>query len=71
MERIVLLATEPKDVVLDCFAGSGSTLVACKLHGRSFIGIEQSPEYCAISKARLSSHPIPIMLEKKRSLLTT
>lgn len=55
MERIVLLATNPSNLVLDCFSGSGSTLVACKMHGRSYVGIEQSPEYCAISKARLGS----------------
>ncbi len=53
MERLVLLATNPNDIVLDCFAGSGSTLLACKKNGRSFVGIEQSPEYCAISEARL------------------
>lgn len=53
MERLVLLATQPGDLVLDCFAGSGSTLVACKKNNRSFVGIEQSSEYCAISHERL------------------
>jgi len=54
MERIVLLATSPGDAVLDCFAGSGSTLVACQKHCRNFVGIEQNEEYCSIAKARLS-----------------
>jgi site-specific DNA-methyltransferase (adenine-specific) len=54
MERIVQLATSPGDLVLDCFAGSGSTLVACKQNDRGFVGIEQSEEYCAIARARLN-----------------
>ncbi|MCA9506976.1 MAG: site-specific DNA-methyltransferase [Myxococcales bacterium] len=53
MERLVLLATNPKDFVLDCFAGSGSTLVACKKNQRRFLGIEKNSEYCSISSARL------------------
>lgn len=53
MERLVQLATNPGDLVLDCFAGSGSTLVACKENERAFVGIEQSEEYCAIARARL------------------
>jgi site-specific DNA-methyltransferase (adenine-specific) len=54
MERIILLATSPNDLVLDCFAGSGSTLVACQRHGRGFVGLEQSEEYCAIARSRLA-----------------
>jgi len=54
MERIVLLATKPSDIVLDCFAGSGSTLVACKKSGRSYVGIEQNEDYCSIAKLRLT-----------------
>ncbi|HXW60846.1 MAG TPA: site-specific DNA-methyltransferase, partial [Myxococcota bacterium] len=56
MERIVQLATSPGDLVLDCFAGSGSTLVACKQNDRGFVGIEQSEEYCGIARARLNMH---------------
>jgi site-specific DNA-methyltransferase (adenine-specific) len=53
MERIILASTNPNDIVLDCFSGSGSTLVACKKLGRNFIGIEQENDYCKIAKARL------------------
>lgn len=53
MERIVLAATNPTDLVLDCFSGSGSTLVACKKLGRSFVGIEQDESYCHIAQGRL------------------
>ena len=38
--------------VLDCFAGSGSTLVAAIQTGRNAIGIEMEPDYCKIAEAR-------------------
>jgi site-specific DNA-methyltransferase (adenine-specific) len=39
-ERVILLATNPGDVVLDCFAGGGSTLHAAEQHGRNWIGVD-------------------------------
>lgn len=54
MERIVSSATDPGDLVLDAFCGTGSTLVACKKLGRDFVGIEQDKRYCEIANARLS-----------------
>lgn len=56
MERMVLSATKPTDLVLDCFCGSGSTLVAAMANGRSFIGIEKSREYCDIAVNRVRAH---------------
>ena len=40
-------------LVLDPFAGSGTTGVACIESGRRFVGIEESAEYCALAEARL------------------
>jgi adenine-specific DNA-methyltransferase len=40
MERIISIATEPGELVLDCFAGSGSTLTAAHKLGRRWVGIE-------------------------------
>jgi len=45
MEWLVKTYTNAGDVVIDPFMGSGTTGVACALHGRRFIGIEKEPEY--------------------------
>lgn len=52
MQQLVTCAPEG-GLVLDCFAGSGTTGVACAQTGRRFLGIEQSAEYCAIAEGRL------------------
>ena len=41
-------ASEYGDIVLDCFGGSGSTLMAAQECGRSARVIEISPEYCDV-----------------------
>ena len=51
--RCIQLYSYKNDVVLDPFAGSGTTCVAAKQDGRHFIGYEISPEYCALAEARL------------------
>jgi methylase of polypeptide subunit release factors len=40
--------------ILDPFCGSGTTLVAARKLGRHFLGMEISPEYCAIARKRLA-----------------
>lgn len=46
--------SNPGDIVLDCFAGTGTTAHACKLTGRSFIVIEKELEYIKIIENRLN-----------------
>jgi DNA modification methylase len=52
MAWLVRLVTPPGGVVLDPFAGSGSTLVAARREGFGFIGIEREAEYIEIAEAR-------------------
>ena len=53
LERLVLACTNPKDLVLDPFCGSGTTGVAAVKNHRRFIGIDLSAEYVKLSKSRL------------------
>lgn len=43
LERIILASSSPGDLVLDAFAGSGTTLDAALKHGRRCIGMDESP----------------------------
>ena len=52
--RHLLHTTQPNDIVLDCFSGSGTTCVAAKELGRRFIGIEIDERYHKISVDRLN-----------------
>lgn len=53
MERLVLAGTNTGDCVVDCFAGSGSTLLACDRLERNWVGIEQDNAYCDIAHKRI------------------
>jgi hypothetical protein len=53
MRWLVRLICPPGGVVLDPFAGSGSTGVACSAERMRFIGFELDPEYAAIARARI------------------
>lgn len=53
MRDLVNLVSLPGELVVDCFAGSGTTGVAACTLGRHFLGWELSPEYHAIALRRL------------------
>lgn len=53
VEPIVLCASEPGDLVVDPFNGSGTTGVAALRHGRRYIGIEQSDRFAELARLRL------------------
>jgi site-specific DNA-methyltransferase (adenine-specific) len=53
LERIVRLASEPGDLVIDPCCGSGTTLVAARLLGRRALGIDSSEQAIALSRERL------------------
>lgn len=48
--------TQPGQLVLDPFAGSGSTLVAAAIAGRRYLGIELERQYCEVARRRLAHH---------------
>lgn len=54
LEYLIKTYTSEEDTLLDCFAGSGSTLVAAKNLNRQFIGIEKEKEYYDICVKRLN-----------------
>lgn len=54
--RCIQLYTYKNDVVLDPFAGSGTSCLAAAQDGRHFIGYEISPEYCRLAEQRLRSN---------------
>lgn len=54
LERIVKVHTEPGDVVLDFFAGSGTTGEAAAKHGRGFVLVDDNEDAIAIMKKRLA-----------------
>jgi len=55
IRKLVLLSTDESDVVLDPFAGSGTTAVAAAELGRQWVGIERKPRYCRMAAHRLAS----------------
>ena len=59
--------TDPGDLVLDPFCGSGTTGVACLRLGRRFIGIEKKPEWAELARDRLRAEEANSTLHALRS----
>ena len=55
LDRIIRTSSNRGDVVLDCYAGSGTTLIEAAKLGRSFIGMDSSPAAQKVMKQRLKS----------------
>ncbi len=66
MVELISDFTDPDDIILDPFAGSGTTGVACLRLGRRFIGIEKSPEYARIATERLAAEENGLSLRDVR-----
>jgi len=55
LERLILATTDPGDLVLDPYMGSGTTIAVARRLGRIGIGIDSSPEAVRVASARLAS----------------
>lgn len=52
-DRVLRLFSYEGDVILDPFAGSGTTCLAAVLSGRKYVGYDIEPAYCALAKKRI------------------
>ena len=53
LKRVILTSSNPSDTVMDCYAGSGSTLVEAARLGRRFIGMDDAPESYRVIRTRM------------------
>jgi site-specific DNA-methyltransferase (adenine-specific) len=75
MDQIVQDFTLPGELILDPFAGSGSTLVSCKRYGRRSFGYEADGDVCTSASARLEAtesiyDPIDLYIASKTKQLS-
>ena len=73
LKRIIETSSRPGDLVLDCFAGSGTTLVAAEELGRNWIGVDIGDEAIAtiINRLRSGSKPMGDYVKKKKKYVDT
>lgn len=53
LAKIILASSNPGDLILDPFAGSGTTAVTAKKLGRGFVAIESDERFCLLAQKRL------------------
>jgi site-specific DNA-methyltransferase (adenine-specific) len=53
LAKIILASSQPGDLLLDPFVGSGTSAVVAKKTGRNFVGIEVDRSYCLLAQKRL------------------
>ena len=57
LNRIIKVHTKHGDIVMDFFAGTGTTAVAAAMNGRKYVAIDSNPEAIAIIKNRIAEIP--------------
>jgi DNA modification methylase len=63
--KAIKILSYKNDVILDPFAGSGTSMVAAEVLGRRWVGIELSPNYCKIAEERVQGF---VDLNKQKEL---
>jgi DNA modification methylase len=61
-ERHILTWSNPGDIVIDPFMGSGTTAKMCKIHGRKWWGCDVSQVYCDLARQRLLTTQPPLFI---------
>lgn len=56
IEAMLRNSSRPGEIVIDPFAGSGSTLIACERLGRRCIAVELDPAYCDVIRRRYQEY---------------
>ena len=64
LERVILMASDEGDIVLDPFVGTGTTALAAKRLGRKFIGFDKDEKYIEIANKKLSQEDLESRIEK-------
>jgi DNA modification methylase len=67
--HFIRLHTQPGDTVLDPFAGSGSTAVACIKTGRNFIGVELEQKFCDLARERIAKAREEVEAAERQAVL--
>ncbi len=55
VKKIILSSSNPESTILDCFCGSGTTVIAAQELGRNWIGVDESEKSIEIIKNRLNN----------------
>jgi site-specific DNA-methyltransferase (adenine-specific) len=55
IRRLVLASSAPGELVVDPFAGSGTTAIVCEATGRRWLACDQDPRYVGLARARLAA----------------
>ncbi len=71
LHRVILAASQPGDLVLDPFLGSGTTAAVAKRLHRRYLGFERDPDYAALAKERVAKvqpveDPALVVSDEKR-----
>lgn len=64
LHRVILSSSNPGDVILDPFFGTGTTGAVAKRLGRRWIGIEQDLHYVNLAEERIAAVPQPLFLDE-------
>ena len=69
LHRVILASTDPGDIILDPFFGSGTTGAVAKKLGRKFIGIERERDYIYLDEKRHEKVTQELQIDPKNELL--